>query len=172
MRQQVTVATGFANPASLAVDAAGNVYVADKGAGAVYKLTPATSGAYAQTTLLSSVVPDGVATDAAGDVYVQDQSSGSVIEVPVSGTETSVLTGLQNPAGIAVDGSGNVFSADAKNYQHHSGNSQRRFVRFNNHASHKHCGHVDERWKPCGHGHKPICAQRIHARRDRMHHRE
>ena len=39
--QQATVATGFANPVSLAVDPAGNVYVADKGAGAVYKLAPA-----------------------------------------------------------------------------------------------------------------------------------
>jgi Glycosyl hydrolases family 28/Bacterial Ig-like domain (group 3) len=114
-RQQLTVATGFADPVSLAVDPAGNVYVADKSAGAVYKLAPAASGGYTQTTLLSSVIPVAVATDAAGDVYVQDETSATVIEVPVSGSETSVLTGLQNPVGVAADGLGNVFSADAKN---------------------------------------------------------
>ena len=51
----------------------------------------------------SSVVPVGVAVDAAGDIYVQDETSASVIEVPVSGTETPVLTGLQSN-GVAVDG--------------------------------------------------------------------
>ena len=114
-RQQVTIATGFANPTSLAVDPSGSVYVADKGAGAVYRLAPTTTGTYAQTTVLSGVVPVAVASDAAGDVYVQDEGSGSVIEVPVSGGETVVLSGLQNPTGLAVDGLGNVYSADAKN---------------------------------------------------------
>ncbi|MGB6743165.1 MAG: Ig-like domain repeat protein [Terracidiphilus sp.] len=110
---QVTVATGFADPVSLAVDSSGDVFVADKGAGAVYKLVPNTSDSYTQTTVLSGVIPVAVATDPAGDVYVQDQSSATVIEVPLSGAETPVLTGLQNPTGIAVDGLGNVYSADA-----------------------------------------------------------
>jgi hypothetical protein len=114
-RQQATIAAGFANLVSLAVDPSGDVFVADKSAGAVYKLAPSTAGSYAQTTLVSGIVPVAVATDAAGDVYVQDESSDSVIEVPVSGPETSVLTGLQNPTGLAVDGLGNLLSADAKN---------------------------------------------------------
>ena len=113
-REQATLATGFADPVSLAVDPFGNVYVADKSAGAVYKLAPTAAGAYTQSTLVSGVIPVAVATDAAGDVYVQDESSDSVIEAPVSGPETTVLTGLQNPAGLAVDGLGNVFSADQK----------------------------------------------------------
>jgi polygalacturonase/sugar lactone lactonase YvrE len=110
---QQTVATGFVDPVSLAVDGSGNVIVADKGAGAVYKLAPTTSGSYTQATLLSGVIPLAVATDPAGDVYVQDLSSASVIEIPLSGAETPVLTGLQNPTGVAVDGLGNVYSADA-----------------------------------------------------------
>ncbi|MGH9605388.1 MAG: Ig-like domain repeat protein [Terracidiphilus sp.] len=114
LRQQATIATGFDDPVSLAVDPSGNVYVADKGAGAVYKLAPAAAGAYTQTMLLSGVIPAAVATDAAGDVYVQDESSGSVLLIPLSGAETPVLTGLQNPVGVAVDGLGNVDSADAK----------------------------------------------------------
>ena len=114
-RQQSMVASGLANPVSLAVDPAGNVYVADKGAGAVYKLAPTTTGEYSQTTALSSVIPVAVAFDAAGDLYVQDEASATVIEVPVSGGDTTVVSGLQNPVGVAVDGLGNVYSADAKN---------------------------------------------------------
>jgi polygalacturonase len=114
-RQQTTVATGFANPVSLAVDPSGNLYVADKSAGVVYKFALAAAGTYTRSTLVSGIVPVALATDAAGDVYLQDESSDSVIEVPVSGSETPVLAGLQNPAGLAVDGSGNVFSADAGN---------------------------------------------------------
>lgn len=114
VRQQATVATGFTNPVSLAVDGSGNVFVADKGTGAVYKLAPQASGVYTQSTVLSGVIPVALAVDAAGDLYVQDESSATVIEVPLSGLETPVLAGLQNPAGLAVDGLGNVYSADTK----------------------------------------------------------
>ena len=114
-RQQFMIAAGFVNPVSLAVDPEGDVYVADKGAGAVYKLAPTTAGRYTQSTLLSGHTPVSVATDAAGDIYVQDTSSATVIEVPLTGTETPVLTGLKNPVSLAVDGLGNLYSADAKN---------------------------------------------------------
>ena len=98
------------------MDGSGNVYVADKDAGAVYEFTPSiVSGLYTymQSTKLSSVTPVAVAVDPAGDVYVQ--SGTSVLEIPVSGPETTVLTGLQNPTGLAVDGLGNVYSADSHN---------------------------------------------------------
>jgi len=112
---QVTVGTGFTNPVSLAVDPTGNVYVADKGTNLVYKLTPvAANGGYTQTTVtLTGITPVSVAVDAAGNLYVQDSTSLSVIEVPLSGPNTTVLTGLTTPVGLAVDGKGNVYSADA-----------------------------------------------------------
>jgi sugar lactone lactonase YvrE len=114
---QITVATGFTNPVSLAIDPYGNVYVADPGTGFVFKLTPGiVSGVpgYVQSTVnLPGALPVAVAVDAAGDLYVQDSISHSVIEVPVSGPNTTVLGGLVTPAGLAVDGSGNVYSADS-----------------------------------------------------------
>lgn len=113
VRQQSTIATGFSSPVSLTVDGPGNVYVADRSASAVYKLTPNATGGYAQSTLLTGVIPVALAADPAGDVYVQDQATGSVIEVPVNGPATvTVLTGLNAPAGLAVDGKGTVYSAD------------------------------------------------------------
>ena len=113
---QSTVATGFSNPVSLAADGSGNIYVADRGADAVYKLTPNATGAYTQSTLLTSVIPVSVAVDPAGDVYVQDESTASVLEIPESGPPAvTVLTGLASPVGLAVDGKGTVYSADAAN---------------------------------------------------------
>ncbi|HKF47480.1 MAG TPA: Ig-like domain repeat protein [Terracidiphilus sp.] len=114
-RAQATLATGFTNPVSLAVDGSGDVFVADKGTGEVFKLTPGSDGSYAETTVLSHIVPAAVAVDAGGDLYIQDESSASVIEVPASGPETTVLTGLHNPVGLAVDGLGNVYDADSMN---------------------------------------------------------
>jgi len=115
-QNQLTVASGLNNPVSLAVDASGNVFVADKGASAVYKLAPGATGSYTQSTMASGIVPVAVAVDAGGDLYVQ--AGTTVTEYPVSGptaTGVTVLSGLSTPAGLAVDGLGNVYSADASN---------------------------------------------------------
>jgi hypothetical protein len=54
---------------------------------------------------------DAVAVDAGGNLYVQ---SGSYIcEISVYSLETIVYSGLSTPSGLAVDGLGNVYSADA-----------------------------------------------------------
>jgi hypothetical protein len=109
-QNQVTVAGGLQNPVSLAVDASGNVFIADKGAGNVYKYAPASALAYTQANTYTLTSPDAVAVDAGGNLYAQ---SGSYIyEIPVSGSETVVYTGQSLPTGIAVDGLGNVYSAD------------------------------------------------------------
>ena len=115
-QNQVTVASGLENPVSLAVDNSGNVFVADKGAGAVIEYSPASAATYTLAKTLSIASPDAVAVDPAGDVYVQ--AGTTVTEFPVSGPTTAgvvVLTGLSSPVGLAVDGLGNVYSADAGN---------------------------------------------------------
>jgi hypothetical protein len=114
-QNQVTVVSGLVNPVSLAVAPSGNVFVADKSAGDVYEYSPSSASLYALANTYSLTSPDAVAVDAGGDLYVQ--SSSDIYEIPVSplSTETVVYTGLSNPTGLAVDGLGNVYSADASN---------------------------------------------------------
>ena len=119
-------ATGGLAPA-VAADAAGNLYVVDAQAKAVYQLT-ASSGGYTQSVVANAlnglVTPTGVAIDGAGNLYISDSgrgaSSGSPTiyqETPTSGgwsqsTIATGATGIANAYGLAVDGSGNLFIAD------------------------------------------------------------
>ena len=112
-QNQVTVASGLVNVVSLAVDLSGNVFVADKSAGNVYVYSPSSALTYTQANAYPVTSPDAVAVDAGGNLYAQ---SGSFIyEISAYGLETIVYSGLSNPVGIAMDGLGNVYSADEHN---------------------------------------------------------
>lgn len=107
----VSGAGAFGVVTALTVDAGGNVYVADSTNNAIYKLAPGLNS-YTQTTVLSGTLATALASDAAGDLYVQ--SGTQVTMYPLSGNgSVPVLGGITTPAGIAVDGSGNLYSADA-----------------------------------------------------------
>ena len=116
--QQITLyqpQNGFV-PGGIAVDLAGDVFVADTGNQQVLEI-PAGGGA-AIPVGSGWVSPQAVALDAAGDVYVSDLgliyqgASGEIVEVPVGcpggSCQTAVVTG--NPAeGVALDAQGDVF---------------------------------------------------------------
>jgi sugar lactone lactonase YvrE len=108
-RQTVLPFTGLTNPDSLAVDAAGNVYVADTRGNGVVKLA---AGATAQTVLPFAGLksPGGVAVDAAGNVYVADGNN-RVLKMAAGSNNQTVLplVGLKNPWHLAVDSAGNVY---------------------------------------------------------------
>jgi sugar lactone lactonase YvrE len=108
---QTTVqATGLANPYGIALDGAGDVFIADPSNTRVVKV-PAAGGP--QTTVGSGLInPVGLAVDGAGNVFVADTALTSVVEVPSGGGQTTVGSGLTNPGGVAVDGAGDVFIAD------------------------------------------------------------
>jgi hypothetical protein len=124
-QETVSSVGAFAAVYAMTVDPGGNIYVADS-SNTVYKLTPSVDESssdstykqyvYAQTTALSSAAK-ALATDAAGNLYVQNAStSAGVVEYPLSGPTAAgvtVLGAVTNPAGIGVDGSGNLYSADA-----------------------------------------------------------
>jgi sugar lactone lactonase YvrE len=126
----VVVGSGLKQPVAVAVDAHGNVYVADPAADAVDEIESGTGGAAAGTVNSSSTVmvvgsgfsqPMGVAVDSSGNVYVGDTGNKKVFEIQAgtggaaTGTVNSgstveaISTGFTSPQGVAVDGSGDVF---------------------------------------------------------------
>ena len=112
---QTTVpASGLFEPTGVAVDAGGNVFIADLGNNRVVEV-PASGGP--QFTVGSGLAgPFGVAVDGAGDVFIADSGNSRVVEVTPSGVQTTVpASGLNSPYGVAVDGAGDVFIADSGN---------------------------------------------------------
>jgi CSLREA domain-containing protein len=123
---QTTVTTGLSNPLGVAVDGAGNVYIADSFNNRVVKVpwNSSTSSYGTPTTVPTTGLldPGDVAVDGVGDVYIADTSNNRVVEVPWNsstssyGAQTTVSTsGLNEPFYIAVDGASNVYIADYDN---------------------------------------------------------
>ena len=131
----------FGLPNGLAVDAASNIYVADEVNHIIRKVAPGGR----VTTLAGSAVtpgsndgtgadarfnlPSAVAVDARGNVYVADSgnrlirkiSDGAVVTTIAGSLTAGNVDGVGNqarfssPAGIAVDGAGNLFVSDPGN---------------------------------------------------------
>ena len=109
-------------PSQIAVDAAGNLYVADPGLKAV-EMYPSGSGSSTTGTSVGTGLkaPTGVAVDGAGDVFIAD--SGSVYEVPESDTaaglnakgQITLKTGLGSQVQLADDGLGDLYISDVSN---------------------------------------------------------
>lgn len=133
---------GLARPSGVAVDASGNVYIADTNNNCIRELSggdvmPFAGGGSTSTCNSSGPAtsyllrrPGALAVDTSGNVYIADTSNDCVREVTgstmsfVAGggassacTFTGVATGvsLSGPTGLAVDGSGKVYVADAGN---------------------------------------------------------
>ncbi len=110
--------SGVTDLAGVAVDIAGDVFIADYLNFRVVEL-PKTSTGYGPQATLYSGVSDlaGVAVDSAGDVFIADSFNDRVLELPWTATgyrpaTTLPFTGLSGAdfaAGVAVDGAGDVF---------------------------------------------------------------
>jgi sugar lactone lactonase YvrE len=114
-----------ATPKGVAVDPAGNVYIADSADNEVFKVTPAGVASVAASGLNA---PSGVAVDpSTGDLYIADTGNhevkqlgpGGVLSV-IAGTGTAgaptagpaTASKLGGPSGLAVDSAGNLYIAD------------------------------------------------------------
>jgi DNA-binding beta-propeller fold protein YncE len=111
---QTTIATGFNYPVGVAVDGAGNVYVADQNNTKVTEWSPSGSsytfsGAY---TGLGNV--ESVAVDGSGNLYVGSLAYGLVL-FPAGSTVPYYLTRTFYPFGLAVDSQGVIYAADNSN---------------------------------------------------------
>jgi hypothetical protein len=136
-------AAELGGPTGVAVDAPGKIYIADAGNNVIRRVslgqistiagggTPSSGngdGGPATAAELSS--PAGVAVDSAGNLYIVDAGSNTIREVAggvittFAGNGSSGYSGdggtasgaeFDNPVGVAVDVSGNVYIADAGN---------------------------------------------------------
>src|SRR5206468_1646497 len=133
-------------PVGVALDPAGNLYIADQGNSRIRKVTPGgTISTYAGTdtpgfsgdggpaTAAQLNVPVGVAVDPAGNLYIADSGSTRIGNVGPGGTISTYAGGgggtpgflgdggpataayLNNPVGVALDPAGNLYIADKDN---------------------------------------------------------
>ena len=108
---QTTVGTQLKSPSTVALDAAGNAFIADSRNSRVLKVSP--DGA--QTTVGNSLGnPTAVAVDRLGNVFIGDSATGSLLKVTPNNVQTALLTGLGTDilGGAATDAAGDVFLSD------------------------------------------------------------
>ncbi len=132
----------FRFPAAVAIDGAGNLYVADSRNGTIRRVT---AGGVVSTLAGSAelfgsadgngpsarfVQPVGIASDLAGTLYVADIGSATIRRVTPGGVVTTFAGSGNNgntdgtgtaasftqPAGIAIDGSGNLYVSSASSH--------------------------------------------------------
>ena len=96
------IASGMVRPAGAAVDSSGRIFVADEG-GAVWVLDPA------RHRFATLPTPDDVLVGRAGHIFVNTLGDNAIHELDSQGHQVGVITGIQQPQGIALDYADNLY---------------------------------------------------------------
>jgi uncharacterized protein (TIGR03437 family) len=133
----------LSNPSGVAVDSAGNIYIADSNNYKIRRVSPdGTITTFAGTgqpgflgdggpaTAAEFIIPSGLSADAAGNVYVADTNSSRIRKISPNGTITTVAGSgsccnlgdggpaisaeINQPLDVTVDAAGNLFIADTQ----------------------------------------------------------
>lgn len=120
------------SPTGVAVDSAGDIYIADRGNHRVRKVTIATG---IITTVAGTGVagfngddgpaifarlndPSDVVVGASGVLYIADRDNNRIRSVDAAGTITTIAgTGVNRPRALALDSAGDLYIADTNNHR-------------------------------------------------------
>ena len=115
----------LAGPSGIALDSAGNLYIADTGNNRVRMIsggvvnTVAGTGTYGfigsngAATSATLGAPSGVTADSSGNLYITDACR--VLEIAKG--KIAAIAGLDAPQGVAVDAAGNVYVANPASHR-------------------------------------------------------
>ena len=125
-------------PDGVALDAAGNLFIAQDDPWRVVRRVNGATGVITTVPGTDLSEPEGIAVDAAGTLFISDSGASQVLKVDATTGAVTIVSGtsrdgyqfgfsgnggparaahLFNPTGVAVDAAGNVFIADSRNNQ-------------------------------------------------------
>lgn len=97
------ISTGLTSPNGIAVDASGNIYVADTSGYRVIKYNSAGVQQWSlgngqgdivgNNTVVKFISPTGIAVDTTGDIYISDSYASKIKKIDSTGTTTSIVAG-------------------------------------------------------------------------------
>ena len=104
------IGSGMTRPVGSAVDQNGRIFVADEG-GSVWTLDPA------RRRFATLPTPDDVVVGRAGDIFVNTLGDNAIHEFDAQGHQVSMMSGINQPQGIALDGADNLYYTETGNGQ-------------------------------------------------------